>query len=111
MSAGSRYLMIESQGPWSGPNASRFVRDAGELAAAGHEVVLLLVQDGVLAAVPEASTAVRGVLDGGGQVWVDGFSLRQRALAATAPPAGTVLVEMDAVAEELLSTDGQAVWH
>ena len=105
------YLMIESQGPWAGPNAARFVRDAAELAAAGTAVVLLLVQDGVLAALDGASDALDRLRRNGGTVWVDGFSLRQRALPVAKLCEGAAVVDMDTVAAVLLAESGQAVWH
>jgi sulfur relay (sulfurtransferase) DsrF/TusC family protein len=105
------YLMIESQGPWAGPNAGRFVRDAVELAESGTNVVLLLVQDGVLTALDGANDTLDRLRHTGVAVWVDEFSLRQRALPVTRLAEGAAVVDMDAVAAELLAEGGQAVWH
>ncbi|WP_431774991.1 DsrE family protein [Streptomyces cucumeris] len=118
------YLLIESQGPWGGPGAERFVDDAVRLRAAGHDVVLLLIENGVTAALagaghtagstgPEGAPGrgLRDLLDGGGRVWADAFSLTHRALVPEQLLPGVVPVEMDEVAARLLAPGARGVWH
>ena len=105
------HLLVESQGPWTGPGCARFVSDATALARAGGSTRLVLVQDGVLAAVPNALAAVDGLLDAGGELWVDDFSWRQRALAGVVVRSGGRLAGMDEVAERVLDPAVQVVWH
>ncbi|MBF6216469.1 hypothetical protein IU487_36460, partial [Nocardia puris] len=47
----------------------------------------------------------------GGRLWIDDFSLRQRALAEAPIMAGHELVGMDRVAGKLLDPTVRAVWH
>ncbi|MEU3465609.1 DsrE family protein [Streptomyces sp. NPDC006733] len=106
----SRYLLIESQGPWAGPNAGRFLEDARVLAEAGHEVRVFLVQDGVFAAapgVPELELLAKA----GAQVWVDDFSAAQRALGAGRLSPHVTVAGMDSAARMLLSEGCRNVWH
>jgi len=103
--------MIETQGPWAGPGCARFLADAADLLAAGDRVCLFLLQDGVTAAVGTTLSEVDGLLAAGATVWVDRFSVDQRALTAAARPAGVELVDVDRVASALLDPDVRAVWH
>ncbi|MEU6479404.1 DsrE family protein [Streptomyces sp. NPDC047017] len=111
------YLLIESQGPWGGPGAERFVDDAGRLRAAGHDVALLLIENGVTAALAgqgdtgAPARSLRGLLDRGGHVWVDAFSLAHRALVPEQLLPGVRTVEMDEVAARLLAPGVRGVWH
>jgi predicted peroxiredoxin len=111
----SDYLLVETQGSWAGPGCDRFLGDAAALAAGGHGVWLFLAQDGVLAAATEAATApgsgLRRLVEQGVTVWVDRFSLEQRALPAEALPAGVATVDMAPVAAKLLEPGVRAVWH
>ncbi|GGO79961.1 DsrE family protein [Wenjunlia tyrosinilytica] len=106
----SRYLLIESQGTWAGPNAGRFLDDARVLAEAGHEVRVFLVQDGVFAAAPGVPQLER-LAKAGAEVWVDDFSAAQRALAARSLSPHVTVVGMDRAAELLMSESCRAVWH
>lgn len=107
----SRYLLIESQGNWAGPNAGRFLGDASALAKAGHEVSVFLVQDGVFAAVNDSVPEIATLAELGATVWADDFSTAQRALPARSLSPHVELVGMDTVAELLMSEGCRAVWH
>ncbi|MBC2875736.1 MULTISPECIES: DsrE family protein [Streptomyces] len=110
MNDASRYLMFESQGPWAGPNAGRFLDDACALAEAGHEVCVFLVQDGVFSAAPGAPQ-LRRLAENGAQVWADDFSVAQRALHGTTLSPHVTVKGMDAAARLLLADDCRNVWH
>lgn len=110
------YLLIESGGPAEGPGGARFVADAAGLAGQGARVALLLIQNGVTGAV--GGTAAGGTATGleeflrrGGELWVDAFSVRQRALAEADLVAGARMVGIGEVADKLLTPGVRAVWH
>lgn len=105
------HLLIETQGPWKGPGCSRFIADADTLARAGERVWLFLTEDGVTAAVGTPVPELLDLVRNGGRLWIDSFSLRQRALAKAPLAAGHELVSMDDVAGKLLDPAVRAVWH
>jgi sulfur relay (sulfurtransferase) DsrF/TusC family protein len=105
------YLLIESGGPHAGPGSERFVGDATRLVRDGEDVSLVLVEDGVVAAVPAVLPAVDAYLRQGGALWVDSFSLRQRSVDPADLLPGSRVVEMDDVARKLLESGVRAVWH
>lgn len=101
------YLLVET----GGPACDRFVGDAVRLAAADVGVTLLLLENGVAAAVRDAQPAIGALLRHGGELWVDSFSLRQRAVLPADLVSGARVVEMADVAERLLRPGLTAVWH
>lgn len=105
------YLLVETGGPDAGPACDRFVGDAVRLAAADAGVTLLLLENGVAAAVRDAQPALGALLRHGGELWVDSFSLRQRAVLPADLVSGATVVEMADVAERLLRPGLTAVWH
>lgn len=105
------FVLIESSGPASGPAGARFLSDAATLARAGHPVRLVLVQEGVTAALPGAQPALSEVLGHGAELWVDRYALAQRGLEAAELPPQARLIEMAEVAQELLAADTRVVWH
>ncbi|MFH8370237.1 hypothetical protein [Streptomyces sp. NPDC018031] len=107
----TEHLLIESGGPESGPACARFLGDAVRLAEDGHRVVLLLIENGVLAALPGACPEIDRLAGLGAELWVDGFSAAQRALATGDLSPAARLVDMDRVAATLLEPAVRAVWH
>ncbi|MFJ8250837.1 hypothetical protein [Streptomyces sp. NPDC094466] len=105
------YLLVESGGPLSGPAGERFVDDADRLARQGADVALLLTQDGVLGALPDALPGLGGYLRAGGTLWVDAYSLHRRGVAEDDLMPEARLVDMDDVATRLLRPGLRAVWH
>ena len=105
------HLLIETQGTWKGPGCSRFIADADTLARAGEGVWLVLLEDGVTAAVGTPVPELLNFVRNGGRLWIDSFSLAQRALATVPLVSGHELVEMDDVAGKLLDPTVRAVWH
>ena len=103
------YLLVETQGRWAEHLFDRFVGDAAALADAGRSVCVYLVQDAVTAAVEPASPALADLVRRGGTVWVDDFSLAQRALEK-AELLGSV-VDMTVVADAVLAERSRVVWH
>jgi hypothetical protein len=87
------------------------VADAATLAGRGAKVALLLIQNGVAGAVAGVGMGLEEFLSDGGELWVDRFSVRPRALAEADLMAGARLADMDEVAEKLLTPGVRAVWH
>lgn len=106
-----RYLLVESQAPQGSRPAGRFLRDALHLAADGHSVVLLLIEDGVVAAVRGSSTDAQQLQRNGGTVWVDAFSMDQRAIDRDDLSRGMEVVTMHDVAAKMLEPAVRPVWH
>ncbi|KUJ65378.1 hypothetical protein ACZ90_48840 [Streptomyces albus subsp. albus] len=109
MTAGTTsYLLVESQ---VGHVSERFIGDAVALAAAGERVRLFLVADAVAAAVRGTSEPVAAFTAAGGELWVDDFTLAQRAIPRQALAEGAGVVDMDRVATELTAAGTRVVWH
>jgi predicted peroxiredoxin len=106
----AEYLLIESSAPGDGPGR-RFVGDAARLASDGAAVALLLIENGVTGAVRDTAPVIGEFLGQGGRLWVDAFSVRQRALAEADLIAGARLVSIAEVADKLLAPGVRAVWH
>ncbi|MGN2637851.1 hypothetical protein ACTD5D_16975 [Nocardia takedensis] len=104
------YLLIESRAPGSAA-ADRFVGDACRLRHGGARVVLALIQDGVLAAVPGVLPRLAEFTGAGGAVWAEDWSIAQRGVARSDLAAGVIAVGMDRIAETLLRQEVRAVWH
>jgi hypothetical protein len=107
--ASRRYLLVETHAPGRAP--ARFLDDAIHLRAEGHPVVLVLVEDGVYWGVQDGGSGSEEVLAAGGSLWVDRFSLAQRAIDEVDVVDGSCFVDMTAVAGALLSPAVRAVWH
>ncbi|RJQ75854.1 hypothetical protein [Amycolatopsis panacis] len=102
------YLLVETR---ADATANRFLADAEALARAGERVRLFLVADAVALGIRGAHPVLPQVVDAGGQVWIDAFTLAHRALR-TAPLAdGVTPAGMDDVAEALLTAGVKVVWH
>lgn len=105
------HLLVETQGTWNGPNSGRFLEDAAALAEAGEQVTVLLLQDGVFAAVAGTEPMLDRLAGLGVPVWADDFSLAQRALPVRRLAGPVTVAGMDAVAGLLLSETCRVVWH
>ena len=102
------HLLVESQ---SGPMSDRFLADALALARSGQRVCVFLVSDGVDAAVRGASPVLAEAIVSGARVWVDEFTLAQRALLVAPLATGAVVVDMARVAELVTAAGTSVVWH
>lgn len=102
------YLLVESQ---VGHTSERFLGDGLALARFGSRVCLFLVADAVSAAVRGASPVLDSLIAAGGEVWVDDFTLAQRALPPGVLAAGVTVVSMAQVAATLTEKSTTVVWH
>ncbi|MEU8893055.1 hypothetical protein [Streptomyces sp. NPDC048442] len=105
-----RLLLIESHGRVM-QDAGGFRRDAVTQALIGHSVLLFLVQDGVVLAVPGSDEDLDRFQKGGGVLAADGFSLAQRGLDQTPLRPELRVVAMDEVAGWILDPAVRVVWH
>jgi len=79
------YLLIESRDPFESNAVGYYYELAKDLVAAGNEVTLLLIQNGVLAARPSAHSATLSALrQSGVKVLADDFSLAERGISKLA---------------------------
>src|SRR5579871_5377500 len=80
----AHYLLIESRDPYEHADAEYLADLAGDLARAGNDVTVFLVQNGVLVARPKAEApSLRKLAGGKIKVLADDFSLRERGISTT----------------------------
>lgn len=107
----SGYLLIESRDPFESTGAARTCELAIQLRAAGHEVALFLVQNGVLAVRSGARRAeLDKVIGTKIEVLADDFSLRERGIATTGLIGGVRAARIDSIVERM-AAGWNALWH
>jgi predicted peroxiredoxin len=107
----SKYLLIDSRDPWESADSARFYELASDLSGRGHDVVLFLVQNGVLGVRKGSSfTLVQRAIDARVRVLLDDFSLRERGIDEGERTSGTALSSIDALVD-LLAEGRKALWH
>ena len=106
----SKYLLVESHSPWESGDTAYLFALARQLAEAGNEVTLYLVQNGVLPARQGAQD--HGLADVSRKVRLlaDAFSLRERAIAESGLIAGATASDIEAVVD-MLAAGFRAIWH
>ena len=105
------YLLIESRDPFESAGVARTCELAIQLRAAGHDVSLFLVQNGVLAVRSGARCAeLDKVLGSKIEVLADDFSLRERGIAAASLSGGVKAAPIDSVIERM-TAGWNAIWH
>jgi len=105
------YVLIESCDPFESTGAERTCELAMQLRAAGHDVVLFLVQNGVLGVRSGAQrTALSKVIKTQIEVLADDFSLRERGISAAAVIAGVRAAPIGSVVERM-AAGWNALWH
>jgi predicted peroxiredoxin len=107
----SKYLLIESRDPFESRDCAFLAELAAQLAGAGHEVTLFLVQNGVLPARRGARAETLGVaLRAGVEVLADDFSLRERAIPLDRLADGVKAAPLEVVVDQL-EEGRKALWH
>ena len=107
----AKYLLIESRDPFDAGDTGNFYDLASGLAAAGNEVTLFLVQNGVLPAREGARSGPLGAVAGAGvEVLADDFSLRERGITDDRMIAGVTAAPLDVVVDQL-AEGRKALWH
>src|SRR5258708_33308745 len=107
----SKYVLVESRDPWDSGETQHFYALASDLAGKGHDVVLFLVQNGVLGVRKGISPSlVQRALDARVKVMLDDVSLRERGIDDGERTGGTTAVGIDTLVD-LLAEGRKALWH
>lgn len=107
----ARYLLIESRDPFDSNDVTNYYALAASLAAAGNDVTLFLVQNGVLPARQCSKSDDLSTLAASGvEVLADDFSLRERGIAVGQLAEGVSAAPLDTVIDHL-ANGSKAVWH
>jgi hypothetical protein len=105
------YLLIESRDSFESTGAARTCELAIQLRAAGHDVALFLVQNGVLAVRSGARGAeLDKVIRKQIEVLADDFSLRERGISSARLIDGVHPAPIDAIVERM-AAGWNALWH
>ena len=108
------YLLIESRDPYQYADASSFCQIATDLAKAGNQVTVFLVQNGVLPARQGAANSPIAQLHQQAPavtVLADDFALRERAIPANHLISGVSASPLDKLVDLLADPDTKAIWH
>ena len=107
----ANYMLIESRDPFDSNDAAFAYGLAADLARAGHEVTLLLVQNGVLPARRGAKAeGLAAVMKAGVKVLADDFSLGERGIDRARLVAGIEPSPIDVVIDHL-AAGHKTLWH
>jgi sulfur relay (sulfurtransferase) complex TusBCD TusD component (DsrE family) len=107
----SKYMLIESRDPFDSNDVAFAYQLATDLAEAGHEVTIFLVQNGVLPARRGAKAdGLAAVQRAGVKVIADGFSLAERGIDASRLAPGIEPAAID-VAVDHLAAGHKTLWH
>jgi len=106
-----RYLIIQSQDPFTQNIARQHYALAHSLREAGNNVQMLLVQNGVVVARRDAdNSAFTELLNGGVQVFADSYALAEREIDAAEIRTNITVTGMDLVIDALVNGDN-VIWH
>jgi hypothetical protein len=107
----SKYMLIESRDPFESNDVSFSYELAAGLVQAGHEVTMLLVQNGVFPArLGAKADGLAAVMKAGVKVLADDFSLGERGIAPSRLRAGVEPAPID-VAVDHLAAGHKTLWH
>jgi predicted peroxiredoxin len=107
----SKYMLIESRDPFDSNDVAFTCALATDLAKAGHEVTILLVQNGVLPARRGAKAGgLDAVMKAGIKVLADDFSLAERGIRSSRLAAGIEPAPIDVVVDHL-AAGHKTLWH
>lgn len=107
----SDYLFVQSQDPFTDDQAELRYARVSQLHHAGHNVTLLLIQNGVTPARSSArKTGLDALLDLGVLVLADGFSLKQRNIGADELKFPIWISNVE-VAIEALTEGHKVIWN
>ena len=107
----AKYLMIASRDPFECNDVAYYYEMAQDLVRAGNQVTLFLVQNGVLPARSGARAATLATtIQNGVNVYVDAFSMRERAMEATDLMTGVSAAPLDMIINHM-ADGGKTIWH
>ena len=106
----SRYVFIESRDPFESRD-TRFIEEtAVSVKERGHEVMVFLVQNGVLAARTNAGR-LDGLAEAGVTVLADDLSLRERGIKTNELAPGIRESGIEALVDAIVQENTKALWH
>lgn len=107
----ANYFFIESRDPYDSADSANFLELVEGVRERNNDVMLFLVQNGVLAARDGArhGERYRDLARAGVTVLADSFSLRERAIDRLVD--GVRSAEIDSVVKRLLEPGTKAIWH
>jgi predicted peroxiredoxin len=106
----SRYMLIETRDPFDSNDVAFSYELAANLAAAGNEVTVLLIQNGVLPARGGKADGLAALMKAGVKVLADDFSLAERGIERERLLAGIAPAPIDVVIDHL-AAGHKALWH
>ena len=107
------YMLIESRDPFDSNDVAFSYALARDLAKLGHEVTIVLVQNGVLPARRGAKVdgfSLAALVEAGVKVLADEFSLRERGITDARLAAGVEPTPLDVVIDHM-SEGHKTLWH
>jgi hypothetical protein len=106
-----KYLVIESRDAFDSNDVAFSYDLAAGLAKAGHEVTLLLVQNGVLPARGGAKAdGLAALMRAGVKVLADDFSLSERGISKARLSPGIEAAPLDVVIDHM-AAGHKTLWH
>lgn len=107
----TRFFFIQSREPITDSRANADYKLIHNLASAGHEVTVMLVQNAVIAARRGSiATSFDALCDGKARMLADPFSLAQRQIAHDELKNGIEPAALDAVVKAMLAGH-KVIWH
>jgi len=108
----SRYIFIESRDPFDSRDVQFVEKTAAALQQRGNDVMVFLVQNGVLACRSKADDPYLSQLTSSGvTVLADDFSLRERGIRPDEMVAGIKPASIEMLVESLVQPGTKALWH
>lgn len=107
----SSYVLIGARDPTETIDGGRLYELGAALVEHGDDVVVFLVQNGVLACrTRSAPAAGLAALTAGATVLADDFSLRERGISETEVVANVRVAGIDALVDAAMEGDRKVVW-
>jgi predicted peroxiredoxin len=107
----SKYMLIESRDPFDSNDVAFTYELALGLAKAGHEVTMLLLQNGVLPVRRGAKAdGLASVVKAGIKVLADDFSLDERGIQRSRLAPGVEAAPIDVVIDHM-AAGHKTLWH
>ncbi|MQF70002.1 sulfur reduction protein DsrE [SAR202 cluster bacterium AD-804-J14_MRT_500m] len=109
----STYVLIESRDPFEYGDSRYMYHMANDLARKGNDVILFLIQNGVLTTRSGVKNNPLAELSSssGVRVLADEFSLRERGILRSGLVDGVTVSDVDSLVDFLVQDDTKIVWH
>jgi sulfur transfer complex TusBCD TusB component (DsrH family) len=108
----ANYVFIESRDPFESRDTDFVAESAGALRQRGNDVVVFLVQNGVLAARKNArATYLSQLAEADVTLLADNFSLAERGIEASALHPAVKESSVEALVDLIVAEGTKAIWH